>query len=599
MSIRSANPRSTLASALASAGVLIAAIFALPHTAPADPPAAKPNLVLITTDDQTLEEMWALPQTEALLGAASAGVSFDRAYISYPLCCPSRATILSGRYMHNNGVRGNNGADGGWQAFRRSSESVALPTWLQDAGYYTVNIGKYMNGYAGGPPPIPPGWDEWYGKVSEYDPGVYGARIYYNYRVREDPPEDGGLPCPTAKPPSPGAPFTCTYGQTVRDYQTDVLRDKALEAIHRLGGDENPKRPFFINLAFNAPHSPYIPAPRHIGRYADAEIRKPRGSNEKRISDKPRFLRRLPRLGRGQLRRIQERRQARAEMLIAVDEAIYTVVAALAAENELSNTYLIFTSDNGYFNGEHRIRQGKYLPHEPSSHVPLMIRGPGIPTGATSEELVSNVDIAETIRTIAGASAKLPQDGRSLLPFAADPSLRSTRPLLLEGDTGPGIDDEGVEGPDLDDERRLRKHYEKIRRQKKKLRRQCKRLKRVSPKRAQVCFKRGVRNLEQEPTDPNFDLHAPAYRSLRTHRYQLILYSTGEIELYDMRRDPEQLRSLHRTRRYKKVRKWMLAKLDRFRGCVGASCSEQIGPEPPKLKRKKGKRARRSIDHRR
>ena len=538
--------------------------------------------------------MWALPRTAALLGGAN-GATFTRAYISYPLCCPARATILTGQYMHNNGVRGNSGAQGGWQAFRGvGSEARALPTWLQGAGYHTVQIGKYLNGYSGGPPPIPPGWDEWYGKVSEYDPAFYGARIYYNYRLREDPPADGGVPCPSGGPPAPGEPFTCTYGSQPGDYQTDVLREKAVEAIHRLGGDEDPKRPFFLNLWFNAPHSPYIPAPRHTGHYAGLEVTEPRGANERNISDKPRFLRRLPRLGDGKLEAIESRRRIRGEMLLSVDEAINAVVNSLAAENELSNTYLIFTSDNGYFNGEHRIRRGKYLPHEPSSHVPLLIRGPGIPAGSVSDELVSNVDIAETIRGVAGASAALPQDGRSLLPFAALPNLRSTRPLLLEGDTGAGIDDEGIEGPDRVDERRLRKHRKKIRKQKRALRRRFKRLKRHSPKRALLCFKRGVRDLEQEPTESSYDLRAPAYRSLRTNRYLLNLYSTGEVELYDMRKDPEQLHSRHDVRRYKKVRKWMLAKLNRFSTCAGASCSEQIGPEPSKLKRKKGKRSRRA-----
>jgi N-acetylglucosamine-6-sulfatase len=569
-----------------AACALLIALVAVPDSAPADPPAAKPNVILITTDDQTLEEMWALPRTAAWLGAPSGGATFKRAYVSFPLCCPSRATILSGQYMHNNGVRGNVAPSGGWEAFRGvGTEARALPTWLQGAGYYTVQIGKYMNGWSG-TAPIPPGWDEWYGKVSDYDSAVYGHRIYFNYQLREDPPADGGVPCPTAEPTRPGEPFTCTYHSSAADYQTDVLRDKAVEAIHRLGGDENPRRPFFMNLAFNAPHSPYIPAPRHAGQYAGVEITKPRGSNEKRISDKPRFLRRLPRLGRGKLAAIDARRRDRAEMLISVDEAIYAVIGALSAENELGNTYLIFTSDNGYFDGQHRIRRGKYLPHEPSSHVPLLIRGPAVPPGAASDELVSNVDIAETIRAVAGATASVAQDGRSLLPFAADPGLSSTRPILLEGDTGPGIDDDGAEDPDVVDQRRLRKFRKKLKKEKRALRRDCKRLKRKSPKRALLCFRRGVRNLEQEPTESDYDLRAPAFRSLRTDRYQLTLYATGEVELYDMSRDPAQLRSLHDSRRYKRVRKWMLAKLNRLSTCAGASCTEQIGREPRRLKKR-------------
>ena len=571
---------------------LLGALVSLPGQAPADPPAARPNVILITTDDQTLEEMRVLARTSSWIGGR--GASFDRAYISYPLCCPARASILSGQYMHNNGVRGNGGPQGGWQAFRGGgTEARALPVWLQNAGYHTVQIGKYMNGW--GPPPVPPGWDEWYGKFSEFDSALHGARIYYSYRLYEDPPADGGVPCPSGSPAAPGEPFTCHYGNSGADYQTDVLRDKAVEAIHRLGGEEDPRRPFFINLAFNAPHSPYIPAPRHWGHYAGLPIEEPRGLNEKRIGDKPRFLRRLPKLGKRKRRINEERRRTRLEMLLSVDEAVDAVGRALAAENELTNTYLIFTSDNGYFSGEHRIRQGKYLPHEPSSHVPLLLSGPGIPAGVVSEELVSNVDIAETIRNMAGAQAALPQDGRSLLPFAASPDLQTRRPLLLEGDTGPGIDDEGVEGPDEADARRLRKFRKKLKRQKAKLRKRCKRLKRKSPKRALLCFKRGVKDLEQEPTDSAYDLRAPAYRALRTDRYLLTLYATGEVELYDMKRDPHQLRSLHRKRRYKPIRKWMLSRLNERATCAGAACSEELERDPPKRKkkRKKGRKAKR------
>ena len=231
-------------------------------------------------------------------------------------------------------------------------------------------------------------------------------------------------------------------------------------------------------------------------------------------------------------------------MLRSVDDAIAAIIGALAQEGQLDNTYLVFTSDNGYFSGEHRIRQGKYLPHEPSSHVPLVIRGPGVPAGGVTDELVSNVDIASTIAQIAGATPLLPQDGRSLLPFAEQPSLRTTRPILLEGDTGPSIDDEGSEGPVARNQADYDRFQKKLHRQKKKLRRRCNKLKRKSPRRAFLCYRRGVRNIEQEPVDTVYKLRAPAYRGIRTDRYALFLYATGEVELYDMWRDPYQLSSV-------------------------------------------------------
>jgi N-acetylglucosamine-6-sulfatase len=553
-----------------SAGIL------KPLEAAAAPPAnaaSGPNVVLFLTDDQTLEEMRALPYTSALMAG---GVNFRRAYVSYPLCCPSRATLLSGQFMHNNGVRGNNGPFGGWQRFHNlGTEANALPTWLQDAGYYNVHVGKYMNGYGGG---VPPGWDEWYGKLSEYNESVYGAGIYFNYRLFEDPPDDGGLGCPTGNPAPKGAPFNCFYSGL---YQTDVLRDKAMEAVNRLGGAANP--PFFLSVGFNAPHSPYIPAPRHQDAYLSAPLAKLKGTNERDVSDKPGFLRKLPRLGKGKLKQISTRRRSRLAMLRSVDEAVASIVLALQAENELQNTYLIFTSDNGYWSGEHRVRQGKYLPHEPSSHVPLMIRGPGIPSG-TSNELVSNVDLAETIRDIAGAPARLIQDGRSLLPFAANPGLRSSRPILLEAETGPSVDDEGAESP------KLLKAKRKAKRRRAALKRRLRQCDKLGDKQQRkLCRLRGVRNLEQEP-GLVYKLRAPAYRALRTDRYLFVLYATGETELYDMRRDPHQLRSVNKERRYRPVRKWFFDRLAEFSNCAGASCRADVGTEPAPRKSKSGKK---------
>jgi N-acetylglucosamine-6-sulfatase len=551
--------------------------------------SGKPNVVLLVTDDQTLEEMSGLPQTSALIGGR--GTTFSRAYVSYPLCCPSRAAMLTGQYMHDNGVHGNSPPTGGWQRFEAQGlEQRDLPIWLRAAGYYNVQVGKYLNGYNGSPAPVPPGWDEWYGKISEYSDSVHGGRLYFNYRVREDPPEDGGVPCPSGDPPSPGEPFTCHYGQGSSDYQTDVFREMAVEAIRRLGDSSSGQTPFFLNVELNAPHSPYVPAPRHQGSLAGLPITPPPGSNEKNVSDKPFFLRRLPKLGNGKLIGIDNRRRSRLEMLRSVDDAVAAIVGALAAEGQLQNTYLIFTSDNGYFSGEHRIRQGKYLPHEPSSHVPLMIRGPGIPVGGTSGELVSNVDLASTIAQLAGAAPQLTQDGRSLLPYAVNPSLRSTRPILLEGDTGSNIDDEGAEGLSLQNQADFARFQKHLRRSKKKLRRQCKKLKRNSPRRALLCYRRGVRNIEQEPVDTIYKLQAPAYRGLRTDRYAFFLYSTGEVEMYDMWRDPYQLKAVSKNRRYRKVRKALLADLDRLARCSGASCSAELGPDPRPAKKKAKKR---------
>jgi arylsulfatase A-like enzyme len=285
------------------------------------------------------------------------------------------------------------------------------------------------------------------------------------------------------------------------------------------------------------------------------------------------------RLGPGWRQKIFEQQRRREETLVGVDRTVNSIVSALQQQGLLDETYIIFTSDNGLFRGEHRIAGGKYLPHEPASHVPLMIRGPGITPGSRIQELVSNVDLASTIHEIAGIPDPT-VDGRSLLPFLDDPGLRTTRPLLLEADTGPGRGVGAGNDPDL-----VRKSARK------------------SLRRAGLARLRGVKNLDQEKlagvAQATGD-RAPAYRAIRTDRYLYVLYASGDVELYDMYRDPFQLRSLARVKRYAPVRKWLFSRLVQLIDCDGQQCRDQIG-EPPgpsarakaTTKRKRARRKRR------
>jgi arylsulfatase A-like enzyme len=238
-------------------------------------------------------------------------------------------------------------------------------------------------------------------------------------------------------------------------------------------------------------------------------------------------------------------------------------VAELDAEGILDDTYIVFASDNGFFRGEHRIAGGKYLPHEPSSRVPLMIRGPGIPAGGVSEELVSAMDITQTVVEIATGVADPTLDGRSLLPFAQSTALRTTRPILLEADTGgggsPGFDPEAASASDA----KLAK--------------------------AKLFGRRGVKNLDQErmatksAANGNF---APAYKAIRTDRYLFVLYANKQTELYDMRRDRAQLRNVTADPRYRRVRRFLRIHLNGFAACAGVTCRVEIGPDPRPRKRK-------------
>jgi N-acetylglucosamine-6-sulfatase len=403
-----------------------------------------------------------------------------------------------------------------------------------------------MNGYGGYgtlnelPLPVPPGWDEWYGKVSE-------DALYFNYQLIEKTSPD-----PDVKP------RITFYGDQALDYQTDVFSDRAADFLR----DTAPvHQPYLLDLWFNSPHGPFDPAPRDLFRLAGSPLPKLPAFNEKDILDKPKWFRRQAkkRLTRAQIKLIDNERRRQQEQLLSVDESVGELLQTLRSQGTLDDTYIVFASDNGFFRGEHRIASGKYLPYDPASRVPLVIRGPGIPAGGVSDELVWNGDITQTILQIASGSQDPSLDGRSLLPYAENPALRSTRPVLLEGDTGPG--GTGAESAQSSGAR-------------------------AREARVGVLGKRGVKDLDQEPdaikSAANTDT-APAYRSIRTDRYEYTIYANGQTELYDMKRDPAQLRSLAHDPRYRFVRKWLYNALIPLSACAGPPCRVELGPDPPPL----------------
>ncbi len=375
----------------------------------------KPNVVVLMTDDQTLESMRVMPGVRRALAAQ--GTTFTRSFTSFAVCCPSRATFLTGQYAHNHGVLSNRPPDGG---YGRLDRDETLPVWLQRAGYRTMHVGKFLNRYGQhlGPHHVPPGWDEWHASI---DPSTYR---YYGYTLNEN----GEL---------------VTYP---RAYSTDLYGERAIELIEDAAGDE----PFFLNVGFLAPHAGAprdaddlrglatpSPAARHRDRFAGEPLpRAVRAAfDEADVSDKPAYLRARPRIGA--LRAvIGENYRQRLESLLAVDEAVVAIVDALREEGELDETLVVFTSDNGFFHGEHRMPSEKMLVYEPAVRVPLIMRGPGVPAGERRGQLVTNADLSPTILEVAGASPAKPQDGRSLLPLLADRGLEWGRDLLIEGMDG-------------------------------------------------------------------------------------------------------------------------------------------------------------------
>jgi arylsulfatase A-like enzyme len=379
----------------------------------AAPAAAAPNVVVIETDDQTLESMRVMERTRALIG--DQGATFENAFVSLSLCCPSRATLLTGRYAHNHGVLD---IKPPWGGFERLDGAETLATWLQRSGYQTALVGKYLNRYGRrDPAEVPPGWTEWHGLV---DPTTYS---FYGYLFTEN----GVLH---------------RYGATAADYQTDVITGKAEDVIARRAGAD---APLFLWVTYVAPHnglprdpgdppgmaSP-VPAPRHAGAFAGEPLPRTPAFDEADVRDKPPSIRRRPRLPASEVTAIEHHHRQELEALLAVDEGVARIVGALERAGELEDTLLVFTSDNGYLHGEHRVPAGKVLAYEPSIRVPLLMRGPGVPRGLRPAQLAANVDLAPAILEAAGAAGGWEPDGLSLFGFLSDPGLETGRDLLLE-----------------------------------------------------------------------------------------------------------------------------------------------------------------------
>ena len=480
-------------------GVLVALLLLV---APASA-GARPNVVVLMTDDQTVADLSAMPRTHALLGAG--GVTFDRSYVSYPVCCPSRATLLSGQYAHNHGVMGLHPPTGGYARF---DAQESLPVWLQRSGYRTAHVGKYLNGYGTDTPAdVPPGWSDWYGAVGDSTYRMWGFTLNENGLSKTY----GGL-----------------FDEDPASYQTDVLAERAVELIEDGAGGASP---LFLSVAFLAPHHEgsnvrvatgriVRPAPRHQGALAGKHFPRTRAFNERDMSDKPFFLRRRLRLGALEKARIVNNFRARQESLLAVDEAVVDIVDALRRTGQLDNTYILFTSDNGYMQGEHRVPSGKMLPYDPSTQVPLLMRGPGLPQDEVSQALVGNVDLAPTVLELAGAFSTKPLDGRSLLALAQDPALEPPRTLLHE--TG--------------GQRFVRRADQDL-------------LGGAPP----------VRNLR-------------SYRAVRTPRWLYVEYRGGMRELYDLEQDPDQLESLHRDPARFALQSRLSRRLRGLARCAGPVC---------------------------
>jgi arylsulfatase A-like enzyme len=371
-----------------------------------DPQPLRPNILLILADDQRWDTTGAthglggapvMPGTRAEL--ADHGVEFSQAFMTTPLCCPSRASILSGSYAHRTGVYRNDGANGGADDF---DDASTLATWLQDAGYRTSLIGKYLNQYQRlwdrnlpEPPYVPPGWSVWRGMRS--------VRFFDYVMVEPD-----GL----------GGYAEVPYGSAEADYSTDVLREKAKDFISEAVAAGEP---FFLYLAFKAPHLPQTPAPRHEGSFQSVPPWRPPSYDEADVSDKPTWVQNTPEMTPEEEADLDQVRIDQLEMLQAVDEAIggssahgvVGIMEHLRALGVADDTLVVYFSDNGWHWGEHRTR-AKNKPYEESIRSPMLVHYPRLaPLPRLESRFALNIDLAPTFAELAGAAIP-PHDGVSL-----------------------------------------------------------------------------------------------------------------------------------------------------------------------------------------
>jgi N-acetylglucosamine-6-sulfatase len=389
-----------------------------PESSPAQMAAApQPNIIFILTDDMRKDDLTDtyMPKTTEELVAK--GMSFDNAFVSNPICCPSRSTIMRGQYAHNTKVwftknvfdPDPNVRDGGWLGYKGNGyEGDNVATHLQAAGYRTGLFGKYQNGYSG--TTKPPGWDDWF---------ALHQLTYYNYDVN-----DNGT--------------IRHFGTSQSAYSTDVLNREVQQFI-----DDSvvARKPFFAYVATKAPHSPATPAPRDQHTFDRLKAPRLASFNEVDVSDKPPWIQSLPKLTSNNIANIDKRHENRVESLQAVDDLVADVVLKLGAQGVLSNTYIVFTSDNGFHHGEHRIPSGKGRPYEESVRMPLVIRGPVVPPPPagqprlSTDKLVLNTDYFPTFMELAGAQTQTPSyvDGRSLLPVLKGSATTWRTAILIEG----------------------------------------------------------------------------------------------------------------------------------------------------------------------
>jgi N-acetylglucosamine-6-sulfatase len=460
-------------------------------------PKKRPNIIFVLTDDLSWNLLQYMPH---VLKMQKEGVTFTNYFVTDSLCCPSRSSIFTGRYPHNTGIFRNVGDDGGYLGFHgRGHEQATFAAALSTAGYRMAMLGKYLNGYQPRLHPVAPGWTFWAVAGNGY-PG-------FNYDLNQD----GKL---------------VRYGARPTDYMTDVLSGLAVGFIKHQAGT-----PFVIEIATFAPHAPYTPAPRD----ADAlpGIRAPRtpAFNAAADANAPQWLKAHRALSDADMAEIDQDFRKRAQSVLAVDAMIGDLQAAATAIGEAGNTYFVFSSDNGYHMGEHRLMPGKMTAFDMDIRVPLIVTGPGVPVGTTVEEIVENIDLCPTFAELGGMMPSTSIDGRSLVPLLHGQKVADWRTMALIEHRGP------------------------------------------------------VRNLV-DPDLPGVRSGNPTtYEAIRGLKSLYVEYANGDKEYHDLATDPDELRNGFSSL-FAKQQAALHATLEAVRSCNGVqSCSAAARPDRSLTKR--------------
>jgi arylsulfatase A-like enzyme len=452
----------------------------------------RPNIVFVLTDDLSWDLLRFMPHVRAL---QRDGMTFKQFMVSDSLCCSSRATIFTGEFPHDTHVLGNTPPFGGYYAFHEGGadrRSVAIS--LQRSGYRTALFGKYLNGYQPFSEGVDPGWSEWLGSSYAYDG--------FGYEESND-----------------GRPTIAGYRP--RDYVTNALARRALQFIRGSAG----RGPFFAEIATYAPHAPFTPAPRDRPMFR--HLRLPRGGAfDATSTSPPTWLGHRPPLTHEQIFHLQQVYRRRARSVLDVDRMIGRLRAALRAAGVARNTYIVFSSDNGFHLGQHRLTDGKRTAFDPDIRVPLIVAGPGVARHRATSAMSGTVDLAPTFEDWARLPVDQGRDGRSLSRLLSGRRPRHWRRALLIEHTDDAI----------------------------------------------------------RPGDPDAQGWAEgkpeSYTALRTRRTTYVEYANGDIEFYDRRHDPYELHNI--AGRLSPARRTRLsAALARYRGCHGASACFAAGFSAP------------------